>query len=114
MESKELPGRIRTIMQQKKLTQKDLADTLGISQPAISLYLKGRVPPADVLFRIASLGETSVEWLLHGDEKKSEQVVREKTALYGNQHLLLKLWEKLPDSVQRDLLMLMRHIVEGK
>ncbi len=91
-----------------------MADTLGISQPAISLYLKGRVPPADVLFRIASLGETTVEWLLSGDEKKSEQLVREKTALYGNQHLLLKLWEKLPASVQRDMLMLMRHIVEGK
>jgi transcriptional regulator with XRE-family HTH domain len=114
MESKELPRRIRMIMQQRKLTQKDMADTLGISQPAISLYLKGRVPPADVLFRIASLGETTVEWLLSGDEKKSEQLVREKTALYGNQHLLLKLWEKLPASVQRDMLMLMRHIVEGK
>jgi transcriptional regulator with XRE-family HTH domain len=114
MESKDLPQRIRILMKQKNLTQKDLADLLGISQPAISLYLKGRLPPADVLFRIADIGETTVDWLLSGDVQKSEYTVREKTSLYGNQQLLLNLWDKLPATIQKDVLTLIRHLVEVK
>jgi transcriptional regulator with XRE-family HTH domain len=114
MEYKDLPQRIRILMKQKKLTQKELADLLGISQPAISLYLKGRVPPADILFRIAGIGETTVDWLLSGDVQKSEYTVREKIPLYGNQQLLLNLWDKLPATIQKDILMLIRHMVEGK
>ncbi|OPX32562.1 hypothetical protein B1H10_07425 [candidate division KSB1 bacterium 4484_188] len=49
MTGENLATRIRHVMQQEGLTQKDLAALLHISQPAVSLYLKGRMPPADTL-----------------------------------------------------------------
>lgn len=111
---KEISQRIHQIMGEIGVTQQELADLLGISQPAISLYLKGRVPPADVLLQIARLGETTVEWLLTGKKEGGENpfVMKEKRAIYGNQTALLILWKQLPENIQRDLLTLMRHLVE--
>lgn len=103
--------RIRMIMKNKNFTQKELSEILGISQPAISLYLKGRMPPADILYRIAQIAETSVEWLLTGTESKKVYSVHERKALYGNQYILLDLWKKIPSNIQRDLLNLIRHIL---
>ncbi len=105
--------RIRKIMKQKELTQKDLSEILGISQPAISLYLQGRMPPADILYQIAQLGGTSVEWILTGIE--SEQgIVKESEPVYGNQHLLLRLWKQIPTKLQRDFLTLLKSFIELK
>ena len=113
MSDSPLTKRIRELMQHKGLTQKDLADLVGISQPAISLYLQGRIPPADVLFRIAQLGNISMEWLLTGkDEERVLSEVRENPPVYGNQHVLLKLWNQLPQNLQRDVLTLLRHTIE--
>ncbi len=103
--------RIRGIMTEKGLTQKDLSELLDVSQPAVSLYLQGRMPPADVLYRIAQLGGTSVEWLLTGSTV-GNMVAREAQPLYGNQHLLLKLWDQVPPNIQRDILRLLRGIAD--
>ncbi|OGB68944.1 MAG: hypothetical protein A2Y94_02845 [Caldithrix sp. RBG_13_44_9] len=111
MESNLLAKRIREIMRKKNMTQQQLSTLLGISQPAVSLYLQGRMPPADVLYQIAQLDNTNVEWLLTGQEMGTP-VVKEKTAVYGDQYVLLKLWDRLPSSIQKDLLNLMRHVLE--
>ena len=110
-----IADRIRNIMKRRRLTQRELAETVGISQPAISLYLQGRMPPADVLFRIAQLGGNSMEWLLTGASPENiMQTVKEGSPVYGNRYLLLKLWDQLPQIIQRDILTLLRHIVEKK
>lgn len=110
---RQISQRIRAIMQKQGLTQNDLSRLLGISQPAVSLYLKGRMPPADVLVRIAQLGNTTVEQLLTGKEAPAEsRRLREKAPLYGNRQHLLNLWDQLPSPVQRDVLALLRHLVE--
>ena len=111
---KEIAKRIREIMEELRVTQLQLADLLGVSQPAISLYLKGRIPPAEVLLQIAQLGETTVEWILTGDKKGGENpfAVKEKRAAYGNETALMILWKQLPENIQRDLLALMRHLLE--
>ncbi len=115
MKQNALADRIRWIMRQRGFTQKDLADYLSISQPAVSLYLQGRMPPADILLQIAKLGETTVEWLLTGtDTKETHGSVREEIPLYGNQYLLLKLWKQIPENVQRDILQLLHHLVENQ
>lgn len=106
-----LQQRMIMIMEDKKLTQKDLSDMLSVSQPAISLYLKGRMPPADVLYRLAQIADTSIEWLLTGKETKRGYYVHEQKVLYGNQYLILDLWKKIPSNIQRDLLNLIRHIL---
>jgi len=113
MTGENLATRIRHVMQQEGLTQKDLAALLHISQPAVSLYLKGRMPPADTLYRIAQIGNCSVEWLLTGHKpKQGNMVVRETSSGYGKEALLLQLWQKLPKKIRQDVLTLLQHITE--
>ena len=97
-------------MIKRGMTQQDLASSLEMSQPAISSYLRGRIPPADVLYKIARIGQTTVEWLLLGDPISEPIMVKEKSAWYGNQQQLMELWANLSPSVQKNLLMLMRHL----
>lgn len=109
----EIAGRIRWIMKQRGMSQKELADYLNISQPAISLYLQGRTPPADVLYRLAKLGNTTMEWILTGyDRTEASQTIQEAAPVYGNREILLELWEKLPVRLQKDLLNFLKHLLE--
>lgn len=113
MNKDNLARRIHLLMQREGLTQQELATLLHISQPAISLYLKGRMPPADILFRIAQIGNCSVEWLLTGRQAKPNgMAIGETPARYGKEALLLQLWEKLPPKIRQDMLVLMQHIVD--
>jgi transcriptional regulator with XRE-family HTH domain len=105
--------RIRTIMQKKNLTQQDMSELMEISQPAISTYLKGRMPPADVLYRIARLDNTTVEWLLTGERPNQATSVHETQPYYGNEYLMLKFWRILPSKIQKDLLALVTHLAEN-
>jgi len=66
---KEIAGRISFIRRQNNLTQEQLAIELGISQPAVSKYLNERIPPAEVLFNLAKLGKTTIEWILSGEKR---------------------------------------------
>jgi len=66
---KEIAARISFIRRQNNLTQEQLALELGISQPAVSKYLSERIPPADVLFNLAKLGKTTIEWILSGEKR---------------------------------------------
>lgn len=106
--------RIREIMKQAGLTQKELADYLNISQPAVSLYLQGRVPPAAVLLKLAQLGNSSIEWILTGRRKPAvpEMKVGEPPSPYGEEGLLLRLWRKLPRQIRRDVLALLKHLTD--
>jgi transcriptional regulator with XRE-family HTH domain len=106
-----LSKRIRDIMRKQGMTQQDLASFLEMSQPAVSLYLRGRIPPADILYKIARIGETTMEWLLTGSPISEQSRVQEKSAAYGNQLQFLELWINLSPPVQRSLLLLMREII---
>jgi len=66
MNPKEVSRRIDWIRRQNNLTQEQLASILKISQPAVSKYLRERIPPAEALLRIAELGSTTIEWILTG------------------------------------------------
>lgn len=68
IKQKEIAQRIEAIRRQKGLTQAELAKALKVSQAAISKYLNERIPPAEVLLRLAQLGNTTVEWLLTGEK----------------------------------------------
>ena len=101
-------------MTETGITQKDMAGLLGVSQPAISVYLAGRLPPPAVLLGIARLGNTSVEWLLTGEGQRESDalLVREAAVNYGKAAVMVELWEQLPASVQQNVLQLMRTLVE--
>ena len=117
IDRKAISERIREVMREADITQKGLADRLGISQPAVSLYLQGRMPPPEVLLHIARLGNTTVEWLLTGGERQTTSdglQIRETPAAYGTQAELLRLWQQLPPKVQKTIIVLLRHLVERK
>jgi transcriptional regulator with XRE-family HTH domain len=113
MSQNRLPQRIARVMRELGVNQQEFARLVGISQPAISLYLKGRIPPADVLYRMARVGGVSMEWLL-GAESSESRMVRESPPAYGKQAVLLELWERLPAEIQQDLLSLLRHLTERR
>ena len=102
--------RLTQVMQRQGLTQQEFASLLGVSQPAVSQYLQGRLPPADVLLEAATIGNTTVEWILVGGEETMR--VREPALPYGSEITLLEFWKQLPENLKRDLLALMRHLLE--
>lgn len=86
--------RVESILKEKRLTQKELAEDLGLRRPTLSDWKKnGAVPAADICLRIAEYLGVSVEWLVTGKE----------TALTSEEKTLLKQWKILtPD--QKDTL----------
>lgn len=87
--------RVESILKEKRLTQKELAEDLGLRRPTLSDWKKnGAVPAADICLRIAEYLGVSVEWLVTGKE----------TALTSEEKTLLKQWKILtPD--QKDTLL---------
>ena len=63
MNPKEVSRRIDWVRRQNNLTQEQLAAALKLSQPAVSKYLRERIPPAEALLRIAELGRQAAETL---------------------------------------------------
>jgi transcriptional regulator with XRE-family HTH domain len=103
--------RIQAIMKAAGITQRGIANYLGVSQPAVSFYLQGRLPPADVLLKIARLGDTTIEWILTGEEKSKQKfAVKETAGKYGNQAILLEVWDKIPENIKGDIMLLLRHL----
>ena len=59
--------RIREMLEQKNMTQKEIAIKAGITEAAMSHYIKGdRVPRSTVLTKIAIALDTTPEYLLEG------------------------------------------------
>ena len=51
------------------LNQDKFARKLAITQSTVSKYEKGEIiPPAQILLKIAKLGETTIEGILEGEE----------------------------------------------
>lgn len=64
--------RISELMSQYKLTQKELAIKAGVTESAMSYYVKGeRTPRSDVLTRIAKALNTTTDYLLGNAEEVS-------------------------------------------
>ena len=60
--------RLALCLQQKKITQKELATKAGVTEAAMSHYLKGdRNPRAFVLVRIAEALGTTTDYLIGGN-----------------------------------------------
>lgn len=66
------PERLRFLRQKKGITQKEIADSLGIANSSYSLYEKGaREPNFEMLEKIAKYFNVSIDYLL-GTEIKYE------------------------------------------
>ena len=67
MDTKTMGERIRDLLEEKGMSQKELSVAAQITEAAISHYIKGdRVPRSTVLARIAQALGTTAEYLLDG------------------------------------------------
>ena len=81
IDKKEVLERIKIAF--KGLTQKEMANICGISQPAINKYFKkGLMPSIDVLTRISEYSKSSIDWLLTGKGPKELSAIREAPIPY--------------------------------
>ena len=64
--------RICILMQQCKLNQKELAARAGVTESAMSYYVKGeRTPRSDVLMRLARVLNTTTDYLIGNVDEES-------------------------------------------
>ncbi len=64
-----ITNRITELLSEQNISQKELANRAGITESAISHYVKGdRVPRGVNLMKIAEALETSTDYLLRGEE----------------------------------------------
>ncbi len=78
-----LNERIKMLMEEKHLTQKELASLANITEASMSKYLSGaRTPRIDVIVNLANgLGVTTDELIGNNIEKGDMDVLRLKTVL---------------------------------
>jgi len=81
----ELAGRLRLLIEKLGMERKELAEHLNTTVSSLSYYLNGRIPPAEVMVRLALLCrdrgiEVDREWLLWGEVSlpESEALRRER------------------------------------
>lgn len=108
--------RIDLLRKKNGLSQEQLANALNISQPAVSKYLKNRVPPAETLLKLAQLGQTTVEWILTGYKSyafESDQMqVTEKQMVYDADWQLAQKIASLPLEVREAVFKLIDYIAD--
>ena len=109
--------RIDLLRRQNGLSQEQLAVRLEVSQPAISKYLRDRLPPADVLLKIAQLGQTTVEWILTGQKSYAfgqvQSSVQETEAAYDADWQLAKKIAALPAAEKEALTLIIERLAKN-
>lgn len=82
----EFSDRLREALKESGLTQKDLAEKAGITEAAVSHYLKGdRLPRAAVASRIAYILGTSSDYLMSGTAgDKDAEILEAKRLIARN------------------------------
>ena len=103
IDQKRVSERIIVIMQKLSLNQKQLADLLGITQPAVSKYLHDRIPPAQILFKIAQISGKSMEWFLTGDSANLSYRIAEPGMSYNGRIKIEKKIALLPKGISQGL-----------
>lgn len=85
--------RLRLALKNANYTQVRAAHKLEISKGAMLNYVKGRIPEAEILYRISKLLGTSMEWLLCG--KESTQILTSEEEALINTYKQLNEQQKL-------------------
>ena len=112
----EVSQRIDLIRRQNGWTQGQLAEALQLSQPAVSKYLKERIPPAETLLRLAKIGNTTIEWILTGQKSYFYQEVKsgvtEKTVTYDAEYNLVKKIALLPVDLRNAITIIINYALD--
>ena len=71
----EFSERLKDLRKQAELTQVDVAEKLGISQPAYASWERGvKKPTQENLVKIAQILDVSVDYLVGNSEEKSDEL----------------------------------------
>ncbi|ODJ78092.1 helix-turn-helix domain-containing protein [Streptococcus pneumoniae] len=71
----EFSKRLKKLRKQAQLTQVDVAEKLGISQPAYASWERGiKKPTQENLVKIAQILNVSVDYLVGNSEEKSDEL----------------------------------------
>lgn len=71
----EFSERLKDLRKQAELTQVDVAEKLGISQPAFASWERGvKKPTQENLVKIAQILNVSVDYLVGNSEEKSDEL----------------------------------------
>lgn len=66
--------RFAFLINQSGMTQREVAEAIGITQSAVNHYKTGRSEPKSLeLYKISKLFGKPIEWLLMGDEVKTDE-----------------------------------------
>ena len=85
-----LGQRIKQLRQDNDITQKELADFLGVTPKAVSFYELGqRMPSNEMLLKLAQKFRVSTDYLL-GNEETATAVEHKDTTLTQKRHKWLK------------------------
>lgn len=90
-------ARIRTVRQDRGLTQEELASRVGVSRSAVAQWETGRAGQVTGnLSRISAALDVNVEFLMFGDDKNAAAEIRQ-----GDELALLRLYRECePDDRQ--------------
>lgn len=65
--------RLVELLKEKNMTQRELAQQIGVTDSSMSHYVSGdRTPRAAVIIKISGVLETSPEYLMYGTQSDSE------------------------------------------
>jgi transcriptional regulator with XRE-family HTH domain len=109
----EVNGRISLLMQKMGTNQKELAGLLGVTQPAVSKYLNGRVPPPEVLLKLARAADTTIEWILSGKNLAAAGQVAEPSAGYSGMTSMDNKVARLPLLLQKRVIALLDAMLDS-
>ena len=71
----EFGGRLKELRKQKNLTQKQLADLIGVKNSIISFYEVGdRFPSPEIIIKLAAVLHTSTDYLLGVEKGRSVDI----------------------------------------
>lgn len=96
----QIGDRIHRLMKEYGYAQKELAGMVGITEAAISRYIKNeRVPKAEILANLATALKTTSDYLLNGKEPENDFA-----EIY---HLVARSSEKMSEDQKKDLMRLL-------
>ena len=78
--SKTLGGRISELLEKLGMTQRELAETVGVTEVSMSRYIKGdRVPKGPIIANIALALHTTTDYLLGQETEEDSELVYYQT-----------------------------------
>lgn len=85
-------SRLKETIKEGGLTQKSLAERVGLSVTAMNNYAAGRIPDAKLMYKICSILGIRIEWMLTGQGAKRKE---DEFNLSNDERELLEAYGKL-------------------